>query len=291
MTGKGPDPGASACRGPEDWTNRIDRMGAEMGREGLSRLGDGCRIAWRMDGPEGAPPLILSNSLGTTMDMWQPQLSELSARFQVLRYDTRGHGRSDVPAGGYSLDRLGRDLVELTEILGVSDAAFCGLSLGGMTGQWLGVHAPERFTRLILANTSSYMGPPPGWQARIETVLASGMGAIVPAVLERWFTPAYLASSGDAVRAAESWLLATSVEGYSGCCAAIRDMDLRPVVGLIDRPTLVITGDEDPATPPGQGEAIAIAIRGARHVGIKAAHLSNLEQEGAFTAAVLDFLS
>lgn len=261
-----------------------------MTDQGHATVGDGCRIAWRIDGPEGAPVLVLSNSLGTTMDMWLPQLPALSERFRVLRYDQRGHGASDAPAGAYSLDRLGRDVVELLDALGLDKVDFCGLSLGGMTGQWLGVFAPERFNRIILANTAAYMGPPSGWQGRIGVVLDKGMSAIASAVLDRWFTPEFLTGSPEAVASVGAFIDATSAVGYAGCCSAIRDMDMRPVIGLIKNPVLVIIGGRDPATPPAQGEEIVTAIAGAKGVTFDAAHLSNVEQPEQFTAALLEFL-
>lgn len=254
-------------------------------------LGDGCRIAWRIEGPEGGPVLMLSNSLGTNMDMWAPQIAALGARFRLLRYDSRGHGRSDAPQGAYGLDRLGRDVVELLDAIGLERVHFCGLSKGGMVGQWLGARAPDRIDRLILANTASYMGPPANWDARIETVKRDGMAALTNAVLERWFTPEFRAAQPEPVAKVRDMLLATQPNGYAGCCAAIRDMDLRPLIAQIRVPTLVIVGSADPATPPFDGQAIAAAIPGAHVVELNAAHLSNIEQSDAFTEALLSFLA
>ncbi len=251
---------------------------------------DGCHIAWRMEGPADAAVLMLSNSLGTSMDMWAPQMAAFSSRFRVLRYDSRGHGASDAPVGAYSLDRLGRDAVELLDALGLERVSFCGLSKGGMVGQWLGVQAAERIDRLVLANTSSWMGPASGWQSRIQTVLDQGMAAIADAVIGRWFTPGFTSGGDPAIAPIRADLLATSPLGYAGCCAAIRDMDLRPVVSLIRRPTLVIGGAFDPATPPDDARALASAIPGARLAILDAAHLSNVEQPERFTQASLDFL-
>ena len=262
-----------------------------MNKSGIVVTIDGCRVEWDFEGPEDAPVLVLSNSLGTAMDMWKLQLAAFTAQFRVLRYDTRGHGNSGAPAGAYSLDRLGRDVLELLDALGLDRVNFCGLSLGGMTGQWLGVHAPERLDRLVLANTAAYMGPPLGWQSRIDAVLADGMTAITKPVLERWFTPGFLAASPQVIGQVEDQLLATNPIGYAGCCAAIRDMDLRSVIGLITCPTLVITGTLDPATPPQQGAAIVAAIPGAQRTEFAAAHLSNIECPAEFSAAVIDFLS
>lgn len=259
--------------------------------EGFATMIDGCRLAWRMDGPADAPVLVLSNSLGTAMAMWEDQVPALARRFRVLRYDTRGHGASSVMPGDTSLDRLGRDVLGLLDALGIVRAHFCGLSLGGMTGQWLGVHAPDRIDRLVIANSSSFMGPAESWQQRMNTVREQGMAAITQAVLDRWFTPGFVASGAPGLARTHEQLLATAPGGYAACCAAIRDMDLRPVVHLVDRPTLVIAGSQDPATPPDHAQAIASAIAGARLVSLEAAHLSNIEQPAAFTATLLDFLS
>lgn len=260
-------------------------------QNGFAIMTDGCSIAWRMDGPEDAPVLLLSNSLGTSRAMWDEQISPFAERFRVLRYDTRGHGASGVTRGDYGLDRLGRDAIELLDALSIEKAHFCGLSLGGMTGQWLGVFAPARINRLVLANTSSCMGPPSSWQTRMNTVRDKGMDAIVDAVLERWYTPAFAASAPAGFTRTRQQFLMTSADGYAGCCAAIRDMDLRPIVSLISAPTLVIAGSKDPATPPDHAQRLAGAIEGAKLVSFEAAHLSNIEQPEGFAKAVLDFLA
>lgn len=254
-------------------------------------MGDGCRLAYRFDGPSDAPVLVLSNSLGTRMAMWEAQVPAFSERFRVLRYDSRGHGASDAPPGAYGLDRLGRDVVELLDALGLDRVAFCGLSLGGMVGQWMGMRAPERLTRLVLANTSGFMGPPSAWDARIAAALSQGMAPLAAASVARWFTPDFAARDPQAVAAIEDGLMRTSPQGYAGCCAAIRDMDLRRVASLIPTPALVISGTADPATPPDHGEALATTLPDARLTLLDAAHLSNVEQPAAFTAAVLGFLS
>ncbi|WP_245270873.1 3-oxoadipate enol-lactonase [Beijerinckia mobilis] len=250
--------------------------------------GDGCRIAYRFDGPAGAPVLLLSNSLGTAMDMWVPQMPFLTQHFRVLRYDSRGHGLSDAPNGAYSLDRLGRDVIELIDALSIPSIAFCGLSKGGMVGQWLGVRAPERIQRLVLANTSPYMGPPSGWDGRIAAVRKGGLAAIADAVLERWFTSSFRAT--EAIAPARAMLKTINPEGYVGCCAAIRDMDMRPLLGLIAIPALVIGGSEDTATPPDHTYTLVNGIANAKCVMLTAAHLSNLEQPEAFANALLDHL-
>ena len=252
---------------------------------------DGCGLEYRWDGPEGAPVLILSNSLGTNLAMWEPQIAAFAGRFRVLRYDSRGHGASDAPAGDYTIERLGRDALALLDALGVAQARFCGLSKGGMVGMWLGTHAPQRLARLVLSNTSAHMPAPELWKTRIEAVRNGGMAAIVEGIIERWFTPAFRAAEPDTVAKVAAMVLATPPMGYAGCCAAIRDMDLRGGLAGIGLPTLVIVGDRDPATPPEAGEAIAAAIPGARLARLPAAHLSNIELPGRYAEAVLDFLA
>lgn len=255
------------------------------------KTGDGCRIAWRFDGREDAPVLLLSNSLGTDMAMWSPQLAVFSEQYRVLRYDSRGHGGSDAPPGAYSLDRLGRDVIELLDALAIDTVDFCGLSLGGMIGQWLGIRAPERVRRLILANTSSYMGPPSGWDTRIATVHEQGMKPLVDASVERWFTAAFSKRAANAIAPIVTTLLATNPVGYAGACAAIRDMDMRRTAQLIERPTMVIGGSLDPSTPPAHSEALAQSIPAARLCMLEAAHLSNIEMPAPFMLAVRDFLT
>lgn len=251
---------------------------------------DGCRIACRIEGRDDAPVLMLSNSLGTTMDMWAPQMAAWTQRFRVLRYDSRGHGGSDSPPGGYAMDRLGRDVVELLDALGLDRVHFCGLSKGGMVGQWLAVHAPDRLDRLILANTAAYMGPPSGWQGRIEGVLKDGMAPLAEASIARWFTPDFPASVPDAVAPIRAMLLANDPVGYAGCCAAIRDMDQRPTAPLNRTPTLVIAGGEDPSTSVADAAFLADAARDGELAVLPAAHLSNVECAQPFADAVAAFL-
>jgi 3-oxoadipate enol-lactonase len=251
---------------------------------------DGCRIAVRIDGALDRPPLLLSNSLGTTHRMWDAQMPALIEAFRVIRYDSRGHGQSDAPPGDYSIARLAADALAVLDSLHIETAEFVGLSKGGMVGQWLGAHAPERLTRLVLANTAAWLGPAQAWQSRIETVMRDGMGAITEAVLERWFTPGFRDQAPEAVAPVRDMLLATAPQGYAGCCAAIRDMDQRESLQAIRVPTLVIGGLQDPATLPAKAEEIAAGVADSRLVMLDAAHLSNIEQPRAFTAALLDFL-
>jgi 3-oxoadipate enol-lactonase len=258
------------------------RPAVDIGRE---------RFNWRMEGPAGAATLVLSNSLGTNLAMWDAQVPALAQRFRVLRYDTRGHGTSLVTPGPYSIEQLARDVLALLDELKIAHAHFCGLSLGGMTGMWLGVHAPERLDRLVLCNTSPKIGPPEIWNARIEAVSNGGVSSIADAVLGRWFTMSFRERAPKELARMRAMLTATPADGYVAACAAIRDMDQWDVVARISRPTLVISGTHDVATPPADGRRVAEAIAGARYVELDAGHISNVEAPAAFTTAVLDFLT
>jgi 3-oxoadipate enol-lactonase len=250
---------------------------------------DGAPFHYQVEGGEG-PVLVLSNSLGTDLRLWDPQVPKLARRFHVLRYDTRGHGASAVTPGPYSLDRLGGDLVALLDALGVQRAHFCGISLGGMTGMWLATHQRDRVDRLALCNTAAFMPPVETWNARIAAVERDGMGAVVEGVLARWFTEEFRRAQPATIERVRQMLLATDPAGYAGCCAAIRDMDQREGIASIDARTLVIAGARDPATTPEQGRFLAATIPGARYRELDAAHLSNIEQAAAFTDAVLEFM-
>lgn len=250
-----------------------------------------CRLHYRFDGPEGAPVLLLANSLGTTHEMWRPQLATFAEEFRVLRYDSRGHGRSAVTPGPYTVDRLGRDALGLLDALAVGRAHVCGLSLGGMVGQWLAINAPTRVDRLVLCNTAAFMGGDPAvWAQRIAAVEAGGMAAVVPGVVDRWLTKPFQEREPAATAEVRDMLLAADPRGYAATAAAVRDMDLRAGLARITAPTLVIAGRHDAATPPEAAQAIADAIPGARLTLLDAAHLSNVEAAGAFTAAVMAFL-
>lgn len=251
---------------------------------------NGLRIHHRLEGAPGAPVLVLSSSLGTDLGLWDGQVPALASRYRVLRYDMRGHGASQAPPGPYSVAALARDVLGLLDALGVVRALFCGISLGGMVGQWLGMNAPERVAALVLANTSARLGPPEAWDARIAAVRAGGMESVAGAVLARWFTPGFRDRRPDEVDRVRRMLLATPPEGYAAACAAVRDMDHRASVGRIGAPTLVVSGAADPSTPPAEGRFLAERIPGARHVELDAAHLSNVEAPQAFLDAVLPFL-
>jgi len=251
---------------------------------------DGCPINVEIEGPERAPVLMFSNSLGTNLHMWDEQAKGLAKKFRVLRYDQRGHGKSGAPKTPYTLDRLGKDALAVLDGLKIERAHFCGLSMGGFTGMWLGRHAPKRIDKLILSNTAAKIGDPTLWNSRILTVLGKGMNAIVDGVIERWFTKAFREKAPQAVARIREMLMTTAPHGYAGCSAAIRDMDQRWEIGGIDLPTLIIAGLHDPATTVKDAELIESQIAGAKLVKLDAAHLSNVEQAAQYTATIEKFL-
>lgn len=249
------------------------------------------RTYYRLEGNDGRPVVMFAHSLGVDHGQWDPQVPELLENFQVLRYDIRGHGASEAPPGNYSIELLGRDALALADALGIRRFAFCGLSMGGMIGQWLGVNAADRVTRLALANTSPRTADPGPMEQRRQTALREGLGALADAVIARFFTPEALASGSPAVATVRRTVLATDPAGYAGCCAAVRDWDSKDTLRGIRAPVLVIGGDRDPSTPwADNGAALAAAIPGAKTVVLKAAHLSNVECPREFTTALVEFL-
>jgi 3-oxoadipate enol-lactonase len=249
-----------------------------------------CELHWEAEGPDDAPVLVLLGSIGSTLAMWEPNVAALSERLRVVRADHRGHGGSPVPRGPYALADLGADVVALLDALGVERASVCGLSLGGMVGMWLGAHAPERVERLALLCTSSRMDPEI-WRGRAAAVRAMGTISIAEAVVARWFTPAFAAREPAVVARMHTMVASVSDEGYASCCAAIEHMDLDPDLARIAAPTLVVAGEDDPATPPEHGARIAEGIPGARLAVVPdAAHLASWEQAEAVSRLVLDHL-
>jgi 3-oxoadipate enol-lactonase len=261
--------------------------------QGLPRRGAPVRLSASMSGPAGAPVLVLGTSLGTTRDMWEPQLTALGGRFRLLRYDHRGHGGSPAPPGPYTLADLGGDVLALLDEFEVGTARYCGLSLGGMVGMWLAANAPGRIEALALCCTSAYLQPAQLWLDRAAAVRAEGMASISRQVVGRWFTPAYQAVCPGAVaRFVTALEQQISPEGYAGCCDAIAAMDLRPLLASVTARTLVIAGAEDPATPPWHGAVIASAIPGARLRVIRgAAHLANVSSAAEVSATLLAHLA
>lgn len=245
----------------------------------------------RIDGPAGAPWLALSNSLGATFEMWEPQLAAFSQHYRVLRYDTRGHGTSSIPPRPWTIADLGGDVIALLDALDIERAHFCGLSMGGATGMWLATHAPQRLDRLVLCNTTPWLGAPETMTARIAHVQKAGMAPLVEGILQRWFTPEFHALDPMAVERIRRMLLAAPVEGYAGCCEALRDMDQREDLPRIGLPTLVIAGTEDPSPAIDAARQWAATIPQALFVELPAAHLSNIGAAAGFNAAVLRFLA
>lgn len=251
----------------------------------------GCRLYYTVEGPPAAPSLLFSNSLGTSLELWDAQAARLSASFRVIRYDIRGHGRSSVPPAPYSLEDLGRDALAVLDAAGAGRSHVCGLSIGGLTALWLALEAPERVNRLVVANSAARIGTAAVWEERMQLVRSQGMARFADAVLARWFTSRFREAHPDVVERFRSTLTSCAVEGYLGCCAALQQADLRPRVAGIAAPTLVITGSHDVATPPAEGEWLREQISGATLVELPATHLSNVEQAAAFTTAVGEFLS
>ena len=256
------------------------------------QLADG-ELHYQLDGPVDAPVLVLSNSLGTDLHMWDIQIPAFAEHFRVLRFDTRGHGKSLVTKGPYSIEQLGQDVIALLDALGIQRAHFCGLSMGGLIGQWLGIHAGERLQRLVVCNTAAKIGTPEIWNPRIETVLRDGAAAMVAlrdASIARWFTADFAAANPHQAQQITDMLAATSPEGYAANCAAVRDADFRGQVASIKVPTLVIAGTEDAVTPPEGGHFIQNHVQGAEYAEFYAAHLSNVQAGAAFSDRVIEFL-
>jgi 3-oxoadipate enol-lactonase len=254
-------------------------------------LGDGTPLAYRLDGAEAAPVLILSNSIATDHTMWDDNVAAFARHFRVLRYDMRGHGDSGAPAGAYSIDRLGRDVLELMDHLGIERAHFLGLSLGGFVGQWLGVHAPARVDRLVLSNTAPHLGPAAYFDAQIAALREhQAMAAMAETFLANWFPAALREENGPVIRRFRAIILKTTALGLAGAFAAVRDADLRRPIALIDRPTLVVGGEHDTVTLPEHSRQIAAAVPDAQLVMLPSVHLPNVELAREYEDVVLRFL-
>lgn len=251
---------------------------------------DGCKLNVAVDGPDDAPVLMLSNSLGCTMEMWQPQMADFTRHFRVVRYDRRGHGQSDVPSGPYAMERFGRDALAILDHLKITKAHWCGLSMGGMVGQWLGANAPQRFDRIVLSNTACHYPDPTNWHNRIKAVTDGGLAAIADAVIAGWLTQDFRDRDPATTARMKAMLLATPVKGYLACCEALSRLDQRDLLPRVTRPTLVIAGNKDMATPVSAGEQIRNGIPGAEMTVLDAAHIANVEQARAWTDAVVGFL-
>lgn len=251
---------------------------------------NGCPINVKVEGSENAPVLMLSNSLATDMRMWDPQVPEFTKHYRLVRYDRRGHGRSGVTKGPYTMAQLGHDVLAVLDQLGIEKTNWCGLSMGGMVGQWLAANAPERFEKMVFANTHYYYAVKDTWHERLGIARDKGLGALVDSNMERWFTKDFREREPKTIDWMKTMFLATPVEGFIGCGEAVRDMDHRELLGNIKVPVHVIAGRHDPATPLAANEHIRAHIPGATMTVLDAAHISNIEQPQAFTKAVLDYL-
>lgn len=251
------------------------------------------RFRVSLDGPADAPVLVFSNSLGTTLEMWDAQVAHFAKSYRVLRYDTRGHGGSVVSPGPYSFDLLGGDVVALLDALGIERASFCGISMGGLTGLWLGVHAGERLNRLVVCNSAAKIGTTDAWLERAALVRAKGavaMAELAESSPSRWFTEPFVTTHPVAVTTAQGWIAGIAPEGYAACCEALAQTDLRQRIAAIGVPTLLIAGASDPVTTVADATAMKQAIRGSRLTEVPASHLSNLEAPVQFAQALQAFL-
>jgi len=252
---------------------------------------DGVRLHYEVSGNPRGSVLVLANSLGSNLHMWNKVLPALERSLRLLRYDMRGHGKSGLAPDAFTIEQLGLDVLRLLDEVETEQANLCGLSLGGQVGLWLGSHAPERVDRLILANTGARIGSSEMWEQRIAAAMSAGMSPLAALTIERWFTPAYRASRAQEMEEIREMIAATEPAGYAACCAVLRDADLREDARLITAPSLVIAGKYDPATPPGDGRALHAAIRNANYLELDASHLSAWERAEEFAGAVMKHLT
>jgi len=248
------------------------------------------RLHYRIDGTEGAPWLTLCNSLGTDLTMWDLQVAELARDYRILRYDRRGHGQSTTAEGLYTIDQLGGDVVALWDALQVGRTHFCGLSIGGLTGQWLGLNAAGRLDKLVVCATAAKIGTAESWAERIALVQAQGLKPLAEGTLMRWFTEHFSDSHQEQVRAIVDIFLATAPAGYAGCCNAVAQADFRDQLARITVPLLAIAGDDDPVCPPTDLQHIAERVADGRYVQVAGRHICNIEASADFTTALREFL-
>jgi 3-oxoadipate enol-lactonase len=249
------------------------------------------QIYYALEGQSAKPALILSNSLGADFSMWDPQMPEFLQSFRVLRSDTRGHGKSSITPGPYTIEQLAKDVLALADFLQFARFHFCGLSMGGQIGLWLAANAPQRLNKLVLSSTAAKIGTHEMWNARVATVRKEGMKDVAAAAIGRWFAPAFRARNHSTIAHIQRVLETTNPEGYAACSAAVRDFDFREHLNKIRNPTLVISGTHDPSTTPADGQFLAKHIAGALYVELSGAHLSNIEDADRFTQEVCTFLS
>ena len=251
---------------------------------------NGLRMRYEFSGLQTGPVLVFSHPLGTDLTMWDGQAEDFGKTFRVLRYDKRGHGGSSSPAGPYTIEQMGRDAVALLDYLKLDQVNYCGLSIGGQTGMWLGVNAPNRLNRLVLSNTAAKIGNDDGWNARIDAVTKGGVKSVSKVVIDRWFTPEFQSKAPVEIDKIRTLFERSDAAGYIACCAAVKTFDFREKVGGVRVPTLVIAGTHDPATTPVDTKFVADRIAGSKFVELNASHLSNIERRQKYSAAVAEFL-
>jgi len=251
----------------------------------------GAPISYSVHGPSHSPALLFINSIATTRELWLRQVAALAESHRIITYDARGHGRSSVPSGAYTIEQLGRDALAILDAEAVASAHVCGISLGGLTAMWLGVHAPDRVRSLTLANTGARIGSVEMWTERITLVREKGMAALAEMTMPRWFTDAFRAREPKTIAQFRAMVAACPLDGYLGCCAALRDEDLREAITSIGCPVLAIAGRADVATPPELLQLVHERIAGSKIVTLDAAHLSNVERAAEFNAVLGSFVA
>lgn len=252
---------------------------------------NGLRVRYEWSGLESGPVLVFSHPLGTDLTMWDGQAVDFDNTFRILRYDKRGHGGSSSPGGPYTIEQMGRDAVGLLDYLKLDKVHYCGLSIGGQTGMWLGANAPDRLGKLILSNTAAKIGNDDGWNARIDAVTNGGVKSVSKVVIDRWFTPGFQTKAPEEIEKIRTVFERSDAAGYIASCQAVKAFDFREKVGWVRVPTLVIAGTRDPATTPVDTKFVADRIAGAKFVELNASHLSNVEQREKYSATVAEFLA
>lgn len=252
---------------------------------------NGTTINYLLDGPESAPVIAFSNGLGTATALWDAQVAALSGKFRILRHDTRGHGQSKTTPGPYTIELLSRDLISLLDALKISRVHFCGLSMGGLIGQWFANNQADRLISVTICDTAARIGAADMWNARIAKVKTEGLAAIVDAVTSRWLTEPFAQKFPQTLESVRVMLLGNSPDGYALCCGAIRDADFSQASPTTQVPMLVITGAQDLVTSPSDAKFLVAKYAGARYVELNGGHLSNVEDAAGFTRALSDFIS
>lgn len=234
--------------------------------------------------------MVFSNSLGTNYSMWTKQEAEVSKYFNILFYDTRGHGESETTEGAYSAELLGKDVLALTKSLNIEKFHFCGLSMGSLIGQWLALNGGDRVQKIILCNTAAKIGTEESWNERIELVLEKGLETVAEATPAKWFSDGFIKDNKDDVDQILAAFKKNSPEGYASNCAMVRDADFRDGLEAISKPVLIISASLDPVTTVADGNEIQMKIQNSEHIILNAKHLSAFEKPAEFNEALLKFL-